>query len=178
MPLPIWNFAADCVVEILQRDILMTNAQVDAVKASVCNMPASDITSLLCLIRLTPFRRLGVAMFSSQFRVEGFVGEELIYVLDTIRVLLGQESWFPTDSAGYTLARREMQAGRLAEIDGLTFADLDRTRTLLITCTEDSKMCDDVNDDDITVATVLMGGSVGGDTASVASSVEIAEFQC
>jgi len=115
MPYPIWSHAADCVMELIQRNTILTPEQERDIHAYVRRIPVRCIVDLLMTLSNHDYTMTDAIFADDALELENaFDGttahaDHHMVILNTFRTILGQDPWFPTDSAVCEYATRYFQ---------------------------------------------------------------------
>ena len=121
MPYPIWSHAADCVTDMIQRDIILTPAQELAIRSYVSRVPVRCVVDLLMTLS-TNSLTMGEAILTTNARdlLDAFDrttahADHHMAIISRLRDILGQDPWFHERSSCYDYADRYFQYTRDTE---------------------------------------------------------------
>ena len=120
MPYPIWSHAADCVTEMIQRDIILTPEQELSIRSYVSRVPVRCVMDLLMTLATNNLTMGEAIMSDARDLLSSFDGttahaDHHMAIISRLRDIAGQGAWFHEGSSCYEYADRYFQHTRDTE---------------------------------------------------------------
>ena len=171
----IWTHAANVVLRNIERDLLVTPNQREAVLEYVEGLPVRTVVSLLAALQMTPYTLTG-ALFADGMDIDAAIPDSHPYkdhfmaILNGLRTRIDQEAWFPENSAICALSASYLHRVRNLEED-VGFSE--NVLTALIVSLDEHLPAEDADDaaevDDDASVTTATTVPVDDDVATVQS---------
>jgi len=120
MPQPIWDIAADAVVQNVTHTIVLTEEMEHSLSAYIRDLPVRVVVDLFIVLESVGTTLTEAVHTTEMDDVDALTvtsahGDHYTAILNQIRVILGNNSWLPADSAITAYTERYMHEMRQVE---------------------------------------------------------------
>lgn len=176
MPQPIWSHAADCVTDMIHRDMFLTPEQDLATRSYMIRVPVRCVLDLMMTLNLTDRSMADTLLVDDSTEIrEAFTGmtahvDHHLVILNNIRILFGWDSWFPSNSPMVDNAERYFQFTKdIEEHVGFDPDTRSSLYTMLTNFSDSEEDCDSDDDTDSTITTNTNQPDAGSGDADAGS---------